>query len=209
MSYLDELNEVQRQAVEQTEGPVMIVAGAGSGKTRVLTYRIAHLIQKGVDPFHILSLTFTNKAAREMRHRIEKIAGNNARDLWMGTFHSIFARILRYEAQRINYPNNFTIYDSEDSKSLIKTIIKEEGINPDHYKPNLVLSQISLAKNNFITPAQYLNNPDIQANDLANGKPKIGHIYQLYVKRCFTSGAMDFDDLLLKTYSSSRTIRIF
>jgi DNA helicase II / ATP-dependent DNA helicase PcrA len=200
MDYLSELNDVQRQAVEQTEGPVMIVAGAGSGKTRVLTYRVAHLINKGVDPFNILSLTFTNKAAREMRKRIEVIVGKDARNLWMGTFHSIFARILRYEAARINYPSNFTIYDSEDSKSLIKTIIKEEGINPDHYKPGMVLSQISLAKNNFITAAQYLNNPEIQANDLANGKPKLGHIYQLYVKRCFASGAMDFDDLLLKTY---------
>jgi DNA helicase II / ATP-dependent DNA helicase PcrA len=200
MSYLDELNTVQRQAVEQTEGPVMIVAGAGSGKTRVLTYRVAHLIQKGVDPFNILSLTFTNKAAREMRKRIEVISGKEARSLWMGTFHSIFARILRYEAARINYPANFTIYDSEDSKSLIKSIIKEEGINPDNYKPSMVLSQISLSKNNFITVAQYINNPEIQANDLASGRPKLGLIYQLYVKRCFTSGAMDFDDLLLKTY---------
>jgi len=198
--YLSELNEVQRQAVEQTDGPVMIVAGAGSGKTRVLTYRVAHLIQKGVDPFNILSLTFTNKAAKEMRHRIEKIVGGEARNLWMGTFHSIFARILRYEAPRINYPSNFTIYDSEDSKSLIKSIIKEEGINPDNYKPGGVLSQISLSKNNFISVAQYQNSPDIQASDIANGKPKMGLLYELYVKRCFTAGAMDFDDLLLKTY---------
>src|SRR6185437_4173071 len=199
-NYLSELNDVQRQAVEQTEGPVMIVAGAGSGKTRVLTYRVAHLIHKGVDPFHILSLTFTNKAAREMRKRIEKIVGGEARNLWMGTFHSIFARILRFEAARINYPNNFTIYDSEDSKSLLKTIIKEEGINTDIYKPGMVLSQISLSKNNFITVAAYQNSPEIQANDIANGKPKLGLLYELYVKRCFTSGAMDFDDLLLKTY---------
>jgi DNA helicase-2/ATP-dependent DNA helicase PcrA len=198
--YLSELNDIQRQAVEQTEGPVMIVAGAGSGKTRVLTYRVAHLIQKGVDPFNILSLTFTNKAAKEMRHRIEKIAGGEAKNLWMGTFHSIFARILRYEALRINYPSNFTIYDSEDSKSLIKTIIKEEGINPDNYKAGQVLSQISLAKNNFITVAQYQNNPEVLASDIANGKPKMGILYGLYVKRCFTAGAMDFDDLLLKTY---------
>jgi DNA helicase II / ATP-dependent DNA helicase PcrA len=135
-----------------------------------------------------------------MRKRIEVISGKEARSLWMGTFHSIFARILRYEAARINYPANFTIYDSEDSKSLIKSIIKEEGINPDNYKPSMVLSQISLSKNNFITVAQYINNPEIQANDLASGRPKLGLIYQLYVKRCFTSGAMDFDDLLLKTY---------
>ncbi len=199
-NYLSELNDVQREAVEQTEGPVMIVAGAGSGKTRVLTYRVAHLINKGVDPFHILSLTFTNKAAREMRKRIEKIAGSDARNLWMGTFHSIFARILRFEAARINYPNNFTIYDSEDSKSLLKTIIKEEGLNPDIYKAGTVLSQISLAKNNFITVAAYQSSMEIQANDIANGKPKLGLLYELYVKRCFTSGAMDFDDLLLKTY---------
>ncbi len=199
-NYLSDLNEVQRQAVEQTEGPVMIVAGAGSGKTRVLTYRVVHLVQKGVDPFNILALTFTNKAAKEMRNRIEKIAGTDARNLWMGTFHSIFARILRYEAARINYPNNFTIYDSEDSKSLIKTIIKEEGLNPDIYKAGGVLSQISLAKNNFVTVSEYISNPEIQANDIANGKPKIGLLYELYVKRCFASGAMDFDDLLLKTY---------
>lgn len=199
-NYLSDLNEVQREAVEQTEGPVMIVAGAGSGKTRVLTYRVVHLVQKGVDPFNILALTFTNKAAREMRNRIEKISGTDARNLWMGTFHSIFARILRYEAARINYPNNFTIYDSEDSKSLIKTIIKEEGLNPDIYKAGGVLSQISLAKNNFVSVSEYINNPEIQANDIANGKPKIGLLYELYVKRCFASGAMDFDDLLLKTY---------
>lgn len=199
-NYLSELNDVQRLAVEQTEGPVMIVAGAGSGKTRVLTYRVVHLIKNGVDPFHILALTFTNKAAREMRKRVEKIVGNEAKNLWMGTFHSIFARILRYEAEKINYPNNFTIYDSEDSKSLIKTIIKDEGINPDVYKPGGVLSQISLAKNNFVSVQQYQNNPEIQANDIANGKPKMGLLYELYVKRCFKAGAMDFDDLLLKTY---------
>src|ERR1039458_9710084 len=201
-NYLSDLNEVQRQAVEQTEGPVMIIAGAGSGKTRVLTYRVVHLVHKGVDPFNILALTFTNKAAREMRKRIEKIVGSDARNLWMGTFHSIFARILRYEAARIHYPNNFTIYDSEDSKSLIKTIIKEEGLNPDIYKAGAVLSQISLAKNNFVTVSEYIKNPEIQANDIANGKPKIGLLYELYVKRCFSSGAMDFDDLLLKTYRS-------
>jgi len=198
--YLAELNEAQRHAVENIEGPMMVVAGAGSGKTRMLTYRIAHLVNLGIDPFNILSLTFTNKAAKEMRHRIEKVAGQDARNLWMGTFHSIFSRILRIEAAKIGYPPNFTIYDTEDSKSLIKTILKELNLTTDTYKPSNVLGRISLAKNNFITPAQYNNNPEIQADDIAAGKPKIGFIFSEYVKRCFTSGAMDFDDLLLKTY---------
>src|SRR5688572_16997052 len=159
MTYLDELNEVQRKAVECTEGPVMIVAGAGSGKTRVLTYRIAHLLNKGVDAFNILALTFTNKAAKEMKERITKIVGNSeARNLWMGTFHSVFARILRVEAARLGYPQNFTIYDTDDSKSLIKTILKEQGIDEKVYKPSLVLSRISAAKNNLISPMAYNNN---------------------------------------------------
>ena len=199
-NYLDELNEAQRQAVENIEGPMMVVAGAGSGKTRMLTYRIAHLVNLGIDPFNILALTFTNKAAKEMRHRIEKVAGQDARNLWMGTFHSIFARILRIEAAKIGYPSNFTIYDSEDSKSLIKTIIKEENLNTDTYKASNILGRISLAKNNFISPQHYNNNPEIQADDIAAGKPKIGLIFEQYVKRCFTASAMDFDDLLLKTY---------
>ena len=143
-NYLDELNPVQREAVECTEGPVMIIAGAGSGKTRVLTYRIAHLMKKGVDPFNILSLTFTNKAAREMKDRIAKIVGaGEAKNIWMGTFHSVFARILRSEAEKIGYPANFTIYDTDDAKSLIKTILKEQGLDDKVYKPGSVLSRIS------------------------------------------------------------------
>ncbi len=199
-NYLDELNDVQREAVVNTDGPMMIVAGAGSGKTRVLTYRIAHLIRKGIDPFNILSLTFTNKAAREMRERIEKVVGSEARNLWMGTFHSVFAKILRVEAGKIGYPSNFTIYDSDDSKSLIKTILKEEGLNPDVYKPGMVMSRISLAKNNFISVGEYQKSSEVQADDIAAGKPKLGFLYEQYCKRCFHAGAMDFDDLLLKTF---------
>ena len=156
-NYLDELNEIQREAVLATEGPLMIVAGAGSGKTRVLTYRIAHLIRKGADPFNILSLTFTNKAAREMKERIARIVSKGeARNIWMGTFHSVFARILRAEAERLGYPSNFTIYDTEDSKSLIKTILKEQGLDEKIYKPGMVLSRISASKNNLITAQAYL-----------------------------------------------------
>ncbi|MGZ5242666.1 MAG: ATP-dependent helicase [Bacteroidia bacterium] len=199
-NYLDELNDVQREAVVNTDGPMMIVAGAGSGKTRVLTYRIAHLIYKGVDAFNILSLTFTNKAAKEMRERIEKVVGSEAKNLWMGTFHSVFAKILRVEATKIGYPSNFTIYDSDDSKSLIKTILKEEGLNPDVYKPGMVLSRISLAKNNFISIGEYQKSAEVQADDIAAGKPKLGFLYEQYSKRCFHAGAMDFDDLLLKTF---------
>ncbi len=199
-TYLEELNQVQREAVECTEGPVMIIAGAGSGKTRVLTYRIAHLMKKGVDPFHILSLTFTNKAAREMKERIAKIVGESeARNLWMGTFHSVFARILRSESTKIGYPANFTIYDTDDSKSLIKTILKEQGLDDKIYKPGMVLSRISSAKNNLITPQSYLTNPQIQEEDRQSAKPKLGIIYEVYRKRCFKAGAMDFDDLLFNT----------
>src|ERR1035437_57863 len=154
-NYLDELNPVQRKAVECTEGPVMIIAGAGSGKTRVLTYRIAHLIQNGVDPFNILSLTFTNKAAREMKERISKIVGHEARNLWMGTFHSVFAKILRIEADKIGYPKNFTIYDTEDSKNLLKDIIKESGLDEKVYKTSLVYNRISAAKNQLISAQAY------------------------------------------------------
>lgn len=199
MNYLDQLNEPQRLAVVNTEGPSMIIAGAGSGKTRVLTFRIAHLIEKGVDPFNILSLTFTNKAAREMRHRIEKVVGNDARNLWMGTFHSVFARILRSEAQKIGYPSNFTIYDSDDSKSLIKQILKELYLDDKIYKPNMVLSRISTAKNKLISADDYLNNPHIQADDASSMRPEIGRIYKIYTTRCFKAGAMDFDDLLFNT----------
>jgi DNA helicase-2/ATP-dependent DNA helicase PcrA len=199
-NYLDELNPVQRSAVECTEGPVMIIAGAGSGKTRVLTYRIAHLMKKGVDPFNILSLTFTNKAAREMKERIAKIVGESeAKNLWMGTFHSVFARILRSEAEKIGYPSNFTIYDTDDSKSLIKTILKEQGLDDKIYKPGTVLSRISSAKNNLLSAQAYLNNPTIQEEDRAAVKPKMGIIYEMYSRRLFKAGAMDFDDLLFNT----------
>jgi len=199
-NYLDELNPVQRAAVECTEGPVMIIAGAGSGKTRVLTYRIAHLMTKGADPFNILALTFTNKAAKEMKERIAKIVGaGEAKNLWMGTFHSVFARILRSEAEKLGYPPNFTIYDTDDSKSLIKTILKEQGLDDKVYKPGSVLSRISAAKNNLLSAKAYLNNPTIQEEDRLAVKPKMGIIYQQYASRCFKAGAMDFDDLLFNT----------
>lgn len=197
--YLQLLNEPQKQAVEATEGPVMIIAGAGSGKTRVLTFRIAHLIQKGVDPFNILALTFTNKAAREMKDRITQMVGPEAKSLWMGTFHSVFAKILRAEAAKLGYPSNFTIYDTDDSKGLIKDILKEEGLDDKIYKPSLVLNRISAAKNNLISAQAYLNNASAMDEDRMSGKPKIGIIYEKYVKRCFKAGAMDFDDLLFKT----------
>lgn len=200
MDYLNELNDSQRKAVEATEGPVMVIAGAGSGKTRVLTYRIAHLINKGVDPFNILSLTFTNKAAQEMKERIGKIVGySESRNIWMGTFHSVFARILRTEAEKIGYPQNFTIYDTQDAKNLIKTILKEQGLDEKIYKPNLVYNRISSAKNNLLSAAAYLNNTTIQSEDRQAAKPKIGEVYKIYESRCFKAGAMDFDDLLFKT----------
>ena len=200
MTYLDGLNPAQREAVVHTEGPSMVIAGAGSGKTRVLTFRIAHLMQKGVDPFNILALTFTNKAAREMKERIGKISSHQeAKNLWMGTFHSVFARILRAEAEKLHYPSNFTIYDTQDAKSLLKSIIKELGLDDKVYKTGLVLNRISSAKNNLLSAAAYNNNTTIQAEDRQMVKPKIGEIYTLYEQRCFKAGAMDFDDLLFKT----------
>jgi DNA helicase II / ATP-dependent DNA helicase PcrA len=199
MNYLDSLNEAQREAVVNTEGPSMIIAGAGSGKTRVLTYRIAELIKKGVDPFNILSLTFTNKAAKEMRNRIEKIVGTDARNVWMGTFHAVFARILRTEAEKIGYPRTFTIYDTDDSKSLIKQILKELYLDDKIYKPNMVLGRISAAKNKLISPEEYLSNPRYKADDEASMRPEIGRLYKIYRDRCFKAGAMDFDDLLFNT----------
>ncbi|HRN40824.1 MAG TPA: 3'-5' exonuclease [Vicingus sp.] len=200
MNYLNELNPSQRIAVETTDGPVMVIAGAGSGKTRVLTYRIAHIISKGIDPFNILALTFTNKAAQEMKDRIGKIVGfSEARNIWMGTFHSVFARILRSEAEKIGYPSNFTIYDTQDAKNLIKTILKEQGLDEKVYKPGLVLNRISAAKNNLISPQAYASNTTIQSEDIQSAKPKLGLVYQIYSERCFKSGAMDFDDLLYKT----------
>lgn len=198
--YLNELNPVQRMAAETTEGPVMIIAGAGSGKTRVLTYRIAHIMEKGTDAFNILSLTFTNKAAREMKERIGKIVGHKeAKNIWMGTFHSIFAKILRFEAEKLGYPPNFTIYDTDDSKSVIKDILKQLNLDDKVYKPSLVLNRISSAKNSLISAAQYANNPITQAEDRASNKPLLGQIYLAYQKRNFKSGAMDFDDLLFNT----------
>jgi DNA helicase II / ATP-dependent DNA helicase PcrA len=200
MSYLEELNEVQRKAVEKSDGPIMVLAGAGSGKTRVLTYRVAHLIDKGVDPFNILSLTFTNKAAREMKKRIGTIVGESlARSLWMGTFHSIFAKILRFEADKIGYPSNFTIYDMDDSKSLLRTIIKELKLDDKVYKPNLIQRRISAAKNGLVSAKEYQKDTTIYNDDLQAKKPLLGKIYGIYENRCFRAGAMDFDDLLFKT----------
>ena len=173
MDYLASLNEPQLEAVINTEGPCMLIAGAGSGKTRVLTYRIAQLMSKGVDPFNIMSLTFTNKAAKEMRERIEKVMGHDARNLWMGTFHSVFARILRAEAQHLGYPSDFTIYDTDDSKSLIRTIVKEMGLDDATYKVNTVYNRISAAKNTLIGWAEYLANPQLTGDDAANLRPEI------------------------------------
>ncbi|HET8574406.1 MAG TPA: UvrD-helicase domain-containing protein [Edaphocola sp.] len=199
--YLRELNDQQRKAVEHQDGPIMIVAGAGSGKTKVLTTRIAHLLRQGVDAFQILALTFTNKAAAEMKERIEKILGNQeARNLFIGTFHSVFARILRAEAQHLGYPNNFTIYDADDAKNLIKNILNDLNIDPKIYKPNLVYSRISAAKNSLYTAQAYASDPDIQKEDARANRPRIGEIYAIYSHRCFKNGAMDFDDLLFKMY---------
>ncbi len=196
---LNELNESQRKAVECIDGPIMVIAGAGSGKTRVLTYRVAHLIEKGVDPFNVLCLTFTNKAAREMKDRIVKIVGGEARNVWMGTFHSVFARILRIDGHLLGYPANFTIYDSDDSKSLIRNIVKEFELDPKEYAANNVLSRISAAKSNLITAEDYNNNAEIMEQDRQARKPAIGQIYTRYQARLFKSGAMDFDDLLFNT----------
>jgi DNA helicase-2/ATP-dependent DNA helicase PcrA len=198
--HINKLNEAQRAPVIQKDGPMIVIAGAGSGKTRVLTVRIANLMSQGVDAFNILSLTFTNKAAREMKKRIADIVGSSeAKNLWMGTFHSVFARILRSEADKLGYPSNFTIYDTQDSVRLISAIIKEMQLDRDVYKPKQVLSKISSYKNSLITVKAYFNNQDLQEADAMAKKPRLGDIYQNYVDRCFKSGAMDFDDLLLKT----------
>ncbi|MCS7019717.1 MAG: 3'-5' exonuclease [Cytophagales bacterium] len=197
--YLAVLNEPQRNAVLHTEGPLMIIAGAGSGKTRVLTYRIAWLMQQGIEPFNILALTFTNKAAREMRQRIEQVVGHEARNLWMGTFHSIFAKILRIEGHRLGYTADFTIYDTDDAKSLIKTILNEMGLDEKVYKVSWVLSRISAAKNRLISWQEYMRNPIFLAEDTEAAKPKLGQVYKQYVQRCFKANAMDFDDLLFNT----------
>lgn len=195
------LNDSQREAVTHIKGPLMIVAGAGSGKTKVLTTRIAHLMANGVDAFNILALTFTNKAAAEMKERIEKILGNSeARNLYVGTFHSVFARILRAEAHKLGYPSNFTIYDTDDSRSVLKTVINELHLDDKHYKPNIVGNRISSAKNALVGPAEYATDYAIQQEDARANRPAIAQVYAAYAKRCFKNGAMDFDDLLLKMY---------
>lgn len=199
-SYLDELNDIQRQAASCIEGPVMVIAGPGSGKTRVLTYRIAHMIHSGVNPGNILALTFTNKAAREMKDRIEKVVGTKAQRVWAGTFHSLFARILRVEAHRIGYPNDFTIYDTDDTKSVVSEIISQMNLDKKVYAPGVVRSRISAAKSNLITPKLYVANDELMAYDRMNRRPLIHVIYEKYVARCLRAGAMDFDDLLLQMF---------
>jgi len=199
-SYLNELNDIQRQAVEATEGPVMVIAGPGSGKTRVLTYRIAHLINKGVYPAQILALTFTNKAAREMKNRIEQVVGPSANRVWAGTFHSLFAKILRVEAHKIGYPSDFTIYDTDDTKSLITEIINQLNLDKKLYAPGIVRARISAAKSNLITPKLYVNNEELMGLDRMNRRPMIHLIYEKYAARCQRAGAMDFDDLLLQMF---------
>lgn len=209
MNYLDGLNPSQRAAVENIYGPTMVIAGAGSGKTRVLTFRIAYMMEQGIDPFNILALTFTNKAAKEMQERIAKIStsgamghygASEAKHLTMGTFHSVFSRILRFNADRIGYPQNFTIYDTQDSKSLLKDVIKELKLDDKIYKPSTVLGRISSAKNNLVSADAYLQNDEIMTEDRMSRRPELGKIYKAYATRCFKSGAMDFDDLLYQTY---------
>ena len=198
--YLSQLNEAQLAPTLQKDGPMIIIAGAGSGKTRVLTYRIAYLMSQGVDAFNILALTFTNKAAKEMKGRIADIVGDSeAKNLWMGTFHSVFAKILRFEGHHLGFPSNFTIYDTQDSQKLLGSIIKEMGLDKDIYKTKQVYSRISSYKNSLITVKAYLRNPELIEADTAARRPRMGEIYQNYVDRCFKAGAMDFDDLLLRT----------
>jgi ATP-dependent DNA helicase pcrA len=196
---LAKLNEPQRAAVLQKEGPIIVIAGAGSGKTRVLTYRIANLMREGIDAFHILALTFTNKAANEMKKRITELVGNEAKNLWMGTFHSVFAKLLRVEADKLGYPQNFTIYDTQDSQRLVSAIIKEKDLDKDVYKYKQIHQRISSLKNNLITVRAYFSNPELIEIDAVRRQPRFGEIYQEYVDRCFKAGAMDFDDLLLRT----------
>jgi len=198
--YLQQLNEAQLAPVIQKDGAMIVIAGAGSGKTRVLTFRIANLMHHGVDPFNILALTFTNKAAREMKGRIASIVGGTeAKNLWMGTFHSVFAKILRFEADKLGYPSNFTIYDTQDSQSVIRAVIKEMFLDKDIYKYKQVYSRISSYKNSLITVKAYFNNPELVEADAMAKVPRMGDIYKAYVDKCFKAGAMDFDDLLLKT----------
>jgi DNA helicase-2/ATP-dependent DNA helicase PcrA len=204
-AYLEGLNEQQKEAVTHMNGPLMIIAGAGSGKTKVLTSRIAHLMNSGVDSFNILALTFTNKAAKEMKERVEKTLGNTeARNLYIGTFHSVFARLLRAEASKLGYPQSFTIYDTDDSRSVLKAVINDMGLDDKHYKPNIVHNRISSAKNALIDPVEYNSNTMIQQEDARSKRPAIGEIYASYVARCFKNGAMDFDDLLFKMHELLR-----
>ena len=204
-AYLQDLNEQQKEAVLHMNGPLMIIAGAGSGKTKVLTSRIAHLMNSGVDSFNILALTFTNKAAKEMKERVEKTLGNTeARNLYIGTFHSVFARLLRAEASKLGYPQSFTIYDTDDSRSVLKAVINDMGLDDKHYKPNIVHNRISSAKNALIGPVEYNSNTMIQQEDARSKRPAIGEIYASYVARCFKNGAMDFDDLLFKMHELLR-----
>ncbi len=206
--YLSGLNERQKEAVLHKDGPIMIVAGAGSGKTKVLTTRVINLMSAhGVDAFNILALTFTNKAAKEMKERVEKILGNGeARNLYIGTFHSVFARILRFEADKIGYPRSFTIYDTDDAKSVVKTVVNELQLDDKHYKPNIVYNRISAAKNALVSPDEYKNDYGLQQEDMRSNRPAIGQIYEAYAKRCFKNGAMDFDDLLLKFYELLKNV---
>ena len=204
-AYLHGLNEQQKEAVTHMNGPLMIIAGAGSGKTKVLTSRIAHLMNSGVDSFNILALTFTNKAAKEMKERVEKTLGNTeARNLYIGTFHSVFARLLRSEASKLGYPQSFTIYDTDDARSVLKAVINDMGLDDKHYKPNIVHNRISSAKNALIGPVEYNSNTMIQQEDARSKRPAIGEIYASYVARCFKNGAMDFDDLLFKMHELLR-----
>ena len=197
--FLNNLNNSQLESTLQMDGPMIVIAGAGSGKTRVLTYKIAYLMTQEIDPFNILALTFTNKAAKEMKERIARIVGAEAKNLWMGTFHSVFARILRIEAHKIGYTSNFTIYDSDDSQKLVGRIIKELNLDKDQYKYKSIFSRISSMKNNFITPLDYENDEEMLLSDKIANRSKFIQIYKQYVDRCFKAGAMDFDDLLLKT----------
>ena len=198
--FLSQLSDVQRAAAENYDGPTLIVAGAGSGKTRVLTARIAYMISRGVPPYTVLALTFTNKAAGEMRERISKVVGPElARKIWMGTFHSVFSRFLRAEAEKLGFTGNFTIYETSDSRNLVKTIIKEMNLNDDRYKPKDIFSRISFQKNNLVTPQMYLSSATLLAEDREAGRDRFGDVYREYMVRCRRNNAMDFDDLLLYT----------
>ena len=198
---LENLNESQRAAVEYTAGPQLVIAGAGSGKTRVLTYKIAYLLEEGLEPWHILALTFTNKAAQEMKNRIGMLVGSSrSQRLYMGTFHSIFARILRVEADKLGFTSNFTIYDEADSRSLLKSIIKEMALDDKIYKPSSIHARISMAKNHFILPELYERKGELMERDRRDRMPEISRIYKLYMQRCRAANAMDFDDLLVFTH---------